>query len=118
LRICQRQLVVGRELELVAVELGVGGDDDQRVARVPGVGVGVLGQVVLRTDQAARVRRRARGSVVEAQVGLVQCDRVGDDDAVQVLVVLPPVSGGQRGRVDGGLLVTPVDVTATGVDGQ
>ena len=55
---------------------------------------------------------------VDTQIGLIQSDRLRDDQSVEVLEVLVPVTGREGGGVDRGLLVAPVDVAAAGVDGE
>ena len=110
----QRQVVVRRVHELVAVELGVGGDDSQRVAAGEGVGEGVLAQRARRSDVSGQLARRLDAGV-DAEVLLVKADRAGDGQT-QVRGVLVPVAGVEGGGVDGRLLFAPVDVAAARVD--
>src|SRR5207237_6184091 len=77
------------------------------------VRVRVLGQVRVRTHQGAGVAGRLITGV-DTQIGLIQSDRLRDDQSVEVLEVLVPVTGREGGGVDRGLLVAPVDVAAAG----
>ena len=107
----------GRENELVTVELRVGCHNRQRVAAGIGEDVSVLLQVVADAHERGGVDV-GRGPSVQVEVALVHRLRVGERGAVEVVVVLKPVTGGEGRRVDGGLLVTPVHVRAAGVDRQ
>src|SRR5207249_8813998 len=62
------QVVGARELELVAVELRVGGHDREPVTARERVGVRVLGEVALRPDKRAGVALR-RPAAVDPEVG-------------------------------------------------